>query len=157
MAQDTLPTDTNPPLPRRVFLAAGLAAVTAAAATGLAVWGNLGAPETETFQFSRGASFANGEEDRLRGALTLALNDDRYAVVISGHSGTEGDAQANLELSETRAEAARAIALDLGIDPGRVTAAALGGGAPLAQEQGESDRAYQSRLARVDVTFQVRR
>lgn len=148
--------DTTPKTPRRLFLAAGLAAVAAGGAVALGLLGQVTAPESDSFRFARGTSFAGGEEDRLRGYLRAAVVDDRIVVMILGHSGSSGNAAANLDLSEERATAARAIALDLGIEAGRITMSAMGGGAPLAREEGESDRAWQARLARVEIALQVR-
>lgn len=144
-------------LPRRAFVAAGLSAILAGTATSLAILGGLTETDGDSFQFSRGLSLANGEEDRLRGFLASALADERLHVTILGHTGDAGDAAANLSLSEARAELARAMAADLGFAPGRVTSRGVGGAAPLSKEDGESDRAHQSRLARVEVSLQMRR
>lgn len=148
--------DTTPKTPRRLFLAAGLAAVAASGAVGLALWGQVTAPGSDSFQFARGTSFATGEADRLRAYLAAATADDRITVVILGHSGSSGDPEANMALSLERANIARDIARDLGIEGARLRVSAMGGAAPLTQESGESDRAYQARLARVEVILQVR-
>lgn len=146
-----------PLLPRRVFLAATLSAVCAGGGAALAVLGGASNVETGSFQFTRGVSFAFGEEERLRGVLGRALKDERVHVTILGHTGSAGDPAANLVLSEQRAAIAEALARDLGIAPDRMTARGLGGASPLPKEDGEGDRAYQSRLARVDVSLQLRR
>ena len=143
--------------PRRAFVAAALSAVTAGAAIGLGMLGGLSRVETGVFAFSRGTSFANGDEDRLRSLLSRALADDHLHVTILGHTGQSGEASANLELSEARAELAQNMALDLGISGDRITARGVGGASPLGKTEGESDRAYQSRLARVEVSLQMRR
>lgn len=148
--------EREPGLPRRVFMAAGLAAIAAGGAAALGVLGQLTAPQAESFRFARGTGFASGEEARLRGFLADAAQDDRISVIITGHSGTSGDATANLELSTERAELAEALAREMGVDASRIRAAGAGGGNPLPQEAGESDRAWQSRLARVEVSLQVR-
>lgn len=147
----------GPIFPRRAILAAGLSALVAGGAVALAGLGAISQPERAQFQFSRGTAMATEEDVRLRGYLSKALADERLHVTILGHAGTAGDAAANLELSETRAQAIQAIALDLGLPSDRITASGLGGGAPLVQQAGEGDRAYQSRLARVEVALQVRR
>ena len=144
-------------MPRRAFIAAALSAITAGGAVGLAMWGGVDAPASESFQFSRGTAFQAGEEERLKAFLAQATLDDRIDITILGHSGTAGDAAANTELSQNRADVALEAAAALGIARGRVTAVGLGGASPLAQESGESDRAWQSRLARVEVSLQVRR
>jgi outer membrane protein OmpA-like peptidoglycan-associated protein len=149
--------ETEPRPPRRLFLAALLAAAAAGGATALAIFGSLTGATTETFRFSRGTTLGTGEEARLRGFLAAAAQDDRLAVVIIGHTGTQGDAQANIALSESRAEAVAGIARDMGIDARRIRASGAGGGAPAPREAGQSERAYETDLARADVTLQVRR
>lgn len=146
-----------PLFPRRAFLAAGLSAVLAGSGVALALFGGVSEVDADAFQFSRGVSLANGEEARLRGFLAAALPDERVHVTIVGHTGDAGDAAANLELSEERAAVALAMAQDMGFPPDRITSSGVGGASPLSKESGESDRAFQSRLARVEVSLQVRR
>lgn len=143
--------------PRRAFVAAVLSAAVAGGAVGLVSLGAVSGPATDSFRFSRGTAFASGEEARARGLLAQALKDDRTHLAIVGHTGSAGDPAANLALSQDRAEALAAIARDLGVPAAQLSVTGVGGGAPLAQNEGESDRAFQSRLARVDVTLQVRR
>lgn len=150
-------SDAEPRLPRRLFLAAGLSAVTTGAAVALGLLGAVSVPQTQSFAFSRGTNLASGEEARLRAFLAEATRDERIAVVITGHTGSQGDAAANLALSEERAQAVAAIATEMGVPPNAMTVAGVGGGAPLARADGQSDRAYQTALARADVTLQVRR
>ncbi len=159
MAQDVSRTlrDSEPRPPRRIFLAGLAAALAAGSATALATLGGLTGTTTDTFRFSRGTSLASGEDARLRGFLGAALEDERISVTIIGHSGTQGDAAANLTLSTQRAEAIAAIAREMGLPGGRVTVSGVGGGDPLPREDGQSDRAFESALARADVTLQVRR
>ena len=147
----------RPGLPRRVFLAAGLSAVTAAAGGGLYMLGAAMAPAGAVFQFTRGTGFAEGEELRLRGFLAEAAKDTRTIVVITGHTGDQGDAEANLALSTDRAERAATIAREIGVGEDQLRVSGVGGAAPLGREDGMSDRAYQALLARVEITLQVRR
>ncbi|MEO0381850.1 MAG: OmpA family protein [Pseudomonadota bacterium] len=147
----------GPALPRRVFLAAGLSAVFAGSAVALGLLGGLSRVHSETFQFSRGTSLAAGEEARLRALLVSALNDDRIHVTIIAHTGSTGDVAANQDLSDMRAEMGQSIARDMGLATNRITARGVGGGSPAAKQTGESDRAHQSRLARMEVALQMRR
>ncbi|MDJ1006405.1 MAG: OmpA family protein [Paracoccaceae bacterium] len=149
--------EREPPPPRRIFVAGLLAALLAGGTTALVSFGAVTAPDTETFRFSRGTVLAAGEEARLRGALAAAVADDRITVTVTGHSGTLGEAAANLALSEDRAERVRTIALDMGLAADRITASGVGGGAPLPREAGQSERAHEASLARVEVTLQRRR
>ncbi|MGR3468566.1 MAG: OmpA family protein [Shimia sp.] len=146
-----------PAFPRRTFLAAGLSALVAGGAVGLAwLWG-LSQVAARSFRFTRGTTLATGEAEALRGFLAPALTDDRLRVTILGHTGDQGDASANQTLSEARAALAADAAAALGIPRARITAQGLGGSAPLPRRDGESDRTYQARLARVDVSLQRRR
>ncbi|MEM1373128.1 MAG: OmpA family protein [Pseudomonadota bacterium] len=144
-------------MPRRAFVAALLSAACAAGAVALAVFGAVDAPHTETFQFSRGTTLQPGEAEQLEALLSAAALDDRIDVTIVGHSGTTGDGAANDALSVERAAVVLDAAAALGIARGRLNAIGLGGAQPLTQRDGEGDRAYQARLARVDVSLQVRR
>lgn len=149
---------TSPGLiPARALFAALLSALTAGAIAALIWLGALAQPQTESFAFSRGTGFADGEALRLRGYLAAAAQDATLSVVIVGHTGQNGDADANLALSEARAEAAGEIAADLGIAADRISLMGVAGGDPLPKQDGQSDRAYQSSLARVDITLQVQR
>lgn len=147
----------GPVFPRRAFVAAGISAILAAGVVAVGLPGLATKPKTQVFQFSRGTNFVQGHEEALRGFLAPALQDDRIAVVILGHTGSQGDADANQDLSDQRADVAREMALRLGIPAAQIHATGLGGSAPLAKGDDETDRAHQARLARVDVTLQVRR
>lgn len=151
------PANGLPLLPRRAFLAAGFSAATAALGAGALWMGLLGAPQTETFQFSRGTAFANGEALRLKAHLLPALQDDRIDVVIVGHTGQQGVSEANLDLSKARAAAAANLAVELGLPRARLTVRGVGAARPLTRADGQSERAFQSSLARVEVTLQARR
>lgn len=149
--------DISPRIPRRTLLAGMCSACVAGGAVYLATLGQVTAPDMQIFRFVRGVSLATGEEQRLRAYLLNALRDDRMNVVVVGHSGTSGDAVANQQLSEARAMFAADIAADLGIDSARIAFAGVGGSAPLARPEGITERAWQSELARVEITIQVRR
>ena len=146
-----------PLLPRRAVFAAFLSAICAGTTAALITIGNMSSVDSSPFQFARGTTFASGEESRLRGFLSSALSDNRIQITILAHTGSAGDEEANLSLSEERVAIARDIAIDLGISNDRITARGVGGSAPLSKREDESDRGYQSRLARLDVALQLRR
>lgn len=148
---------SSPVLPRRTFVVAGFSAVTAASFVSLGILGGFSRVQQGVFQFTRGLSFAAGQEARLRGLLSEALLDDRIHVTILGHTSDAGNVAANLQLSEERAALVREMAEDMGIDPDRITSNGIGSSAPLDRVDGESDRAFQLRLARVEVALQMRR
>lgn len=148
---------SQPILPRRAFVAAGLSAVLAGSAVSLGIVGGLSETERGVFQFSRGVSFANGSETQLNGLLSRALADERIHITVIGHSGTVGDPQANQKLSDERVDVVVAMIGKMGISPDRMTAQGVGGASALPKNEGESERAYQARLARVEVSLQMRR
>lgn len=146
-----------PLFPRRVFVAAGASALLAGSTVTLALMGNYSTVDTDTFLFIRGVTFGANEEDRLKAHLSPALADERIHVTILGHTGELGDPSANVALSKQRAELVRQIAVDLGISADRITSQGVGGMSPSSKLEDESDRAFQARLARVDVSLQLRR
>jgi len=150
-------TRSGPGLPRRAIFGAVLVAAALGAAAALGIAGAALKPASEDYVFSRGTGFATGEELRLKAQLSQLAADDRIVIRITGHSGTQGDEAANLKLSEDRAETARQVALEAGFPLRRIDwAGGVGGGDPLPREDGMGDRAYQSSLARVTLSWQVR-
>lgn len=148
---------TSPGLPRRAVIGAVLVAASLGAAAALGIAGAALMPAQEDYLFSRGTGFATGEEARLKARLADLAGDDRIVLRITGHSGTQGDEAANLALSEDRAEAARAVALAAGVPVRQIAwSGGVGGGAPLSRDNDVTDRAYQSSLARVTLSWQLR-
>lgn len=77
-----------------------------------------------------------------------------FRVLIKGHTSTQGDARANKELSEARAEAVkRYLSVTHDLDQNRARAVGYGGSKPLPRQPGESLRAYSYRLPRVELVL----
>jgi outer membrane protein OmpA-like peptidoglycan-associated protein/ABC-type taurine transport system substrate-binding protein len=77
-----------------------------------------------------------------------------YRLKIEGHTGTLGDANKNLGISESRGKwVKRYLVQTYNIDEDRIMTVGYGGTKPLKRKngQGEFDRAYQSKLPRVAV------
>lgn len=139
-------------LPRRFFLGAALSGISVASATALGIVGAGQQPTSESFRFSRGTSFAPDEESRMRTFLAGIAANDRLGLRITGHTGTAGDADANLALSVSRAQAAATAVAALGIPDSRlVFVGGLGGTAPRAKRADEGDREFERSLARVTI------
>jgi outer membrane protein OmpA-like peptidoglycan-associated protein len=87
--------------------------------------------------------------------LETALDDARLRpeqpIRIVGHTGTVGSLEAKRAQSEERALAIRQRMVAAGVPEARISTAALADQAPLAQQEGESRRAYERRLQRVEV------
>ncbi len=105
--------------------------------------------------------FASGSEQlTLDGKIQLDMAVEnikhypRFRIAIKGHTSTRGDENANRVLSKDRAEAVvRYLEITHNIDTNRIKAFGLGGDAPLQQLPGESFRAYQYRLPRVELVL----
>jgi len=75
-----------------------------------------------------------------------------FRVLVKGHTNRRGDPEANRELSRQRAEAVtRYLSVTYGIDANRMLAQGFGGDQPLPRQPGESNRAYDYRLQRVEM------
>ncbi len=109
-------------------------------------------PATYRVAFERGVSLDTATEAALSAAIEDALVRDDARIVVAGHTGTRGDADANLALSRQRAEAIAQRLRDAGIDPDRIESLGLGGREPLTRTPDESDRAFQRRLSRAVIT-----
>ncbi len=76
-----------------------------------------------------------------------------YRIIIRGHTGPGGDEAANVALSLERAQAVQQYLKAVhGIDANRLLAVGLGSSQPPRRKPGESPRAYQYRLSRVEFT-----
>jgi len=77
-----------------------------------------------------------------------------FRLKIAGHTGTNGDAAENRQLSADRADSVlRYLNVTHTLDPNRMRILGYGGERPLARAPGETDRAYQYRLPRVEVAL----
>ncbi|MBI3552083.1 MAG: OmpA family protein [Elusimicrobia bacterium] len=75
-----------------------------------------------------------------------------FRVVIKGHTGLNGDPGANGLLSQERADAVRRyLTVAHGINEARLRGVGLGPTKPLPRAAGETDRAYNYRLPRVEL------
>jgi outer membrane protein OmpA-like peptidoglycan-associated protein len=73
---------------------------------------------------------------------------------VKGHTGSRGDSTANLKLSQARAETVkRYLAVTHGVNENRMRAVGFGGTRPLQRNPGETDRALQYRLPRVELSL----
>lgn len=75
-----------------------------------------------------------------------------FRVKIEGHTGAKGDPGENIKLSQNRADAVlRYLMVVYNVDRNRLHAIGMGGAEPLPKEPGESKRAYEYRLPRVEL------
>jgi outer membrane protein OmpA-like peptidoglycan-associated protein/ABC-type nitrate/sulfonate/bicarbonate transport system substrate-binding protein len=77
-----------------------------------------------------------------------------FRVLVRGHTGLNGDPEENKRLSADRAEAvARYMNVTYNVDLNRMRVVGLGATQPLARAAGETERAYQYRLPRVEISL----
>lgn len=77
-----------------------------------------------------------------------------FRILIKGHTGTRGDINENLRLSQERAESvARYLKVVYSVNQNRINAQGFGGTKPLKRQQGESRRAWSYRLPRVELVL----
>ena len=90
----------------------------------------------------------------LEKAIANLKHYPNFRVLVKGHTGVRGDASANRVLSQKRAEAvANFLVTQYGADIDRFRPIGLGSAEPLPQKPGESFRAYNYRLPRVELVL----
>jgi len=106
--------------------------------------------ENVTFQSGIGRLDNDGEGTVDNVAQKLIHNYPDYRVLIAGHTGY-GDAEANLILSQERADIVRQQLIAVyNIDEDRILAKGFGAERPPKRKDGESERAYRLRMQRVE-------
>jgi outer membrane protein OmpA-like peptidoglycan-associated protein/ABC-type taurine transport system substrate-binding protein len=104
-----------------------------------------------TFQSGTSNLSLEGKEELDKAAKNLA-HYPNYRVVIEGHTPFKGDPEMNKNLSQERADAVkRYFMVTHGTDERRIKTIGKGGDSPLPRFEGESDRAYNYRLPRVEL------
>ncbi|MFA6158825.1 MAG: phosphate ABC transporter substrate-binding/OmpA family protein [Candidatus Paceibacterota bacterium] len=123
-----------------------------------AQWASLrevGTLKIEPIVFQTGTSdlLLEGKED-LDKIVARLKHYPTFRILVKGHTSMRGDPEANGALSLDRASAAaRYLQVTYGIDPHRIRSLGLGGTKPLPREPGESGRAYDYRLPRVELSL----
>jgi len=112
----------------------------------------VGTLRMDPVEFSRGtASLDDSGRMALNSVAEKLSHYPHYRLMVKGHTGIDGDADANLELSKRRAEAVLDYFVStFSIDPNRIRALGFGASQPLPRLPDEPDRAYNYRLPRVE-------
>jgi outer membrane protein OmpA-like peptidoglycan-associated protein len=110
--------------------------------------------EPITFQSGSAKLSTAGETQVDKIAELLVNNYPDYRIVVRGHTARGADEEANIRLSQDRAEAVkqRLIAVR-GISPNRVKAEGIGSSQPPQKRPDENQRQYQYRIPRVEFTL----
>ncbi|WP_027670984.1 phosphate ABC transporter substrate-binding/OmpA family protein [Rheinheimera baltica] len=128
------------------------------AALSAAQWQNMrevGTLKLRAINFSSGSDVLSlDDKTRLDEIAATLSHYPHFYIDIRGHSGVRGDAAANRQLSQDRADAvARYLELTHSFAINRMRAQGVGGEQPLARQPGESERSYFYRLPRVELIF----
>lgn len=115
----------------------------------------IGTLRVRPIAFQSGTSYLSLEgKAEVDKAVRQLKHYPNFRVVIKGHTGLRGDSEANKQLSQERAESvARYIEITYSVDIDRLRAVGFGANKPLAKKQGESNRAYNYRLPRVELNL----
>ncbi len=109
-----------------------------------------------TILFENGTAMQSDAMQHLKAIEAAMLDNPDYTAVITGHTGTLGKAEVNLDLSEARADSVASALREAGINPDRVTALGVGAAEPSDRREDEGQISYQKRLSRATVSLRVR-
>jgi outer membrane protein OmpA-like peptidoglycan-associated protein len=77
-----------------------------------------------------------------------------FRILVKGHTGLRGDPAANKKLSRERAGAVKnKLVKSYGVDPNRIKVIGMASAEPLERKDNESERAFNTRLKRVELMF----
>lgn len=94
------------------------------------------------------AQLVEGGRSSLEEVVDLLQTEPDKKIRVEGHTDSRGDSDANLKLSEQRAQAVREALISLGVASDRITATGMGEDFPISSNEDEAGRA---RNRRVDV------
>lgn len=100
-----------------------------------------------------GVNFASGSAELLPESVDVLLElaftlqeDPSRRIEVRGHTDSTGNPVINLDLSQRRAQAVRDALIEMGIDPGRITAVGYGQEFPIADNGTREGRARNRRV-----------
>jgi outer membrane protein OmpA-like peptidoglycan-associated protein len=106
-----------------------------------------------TVKFDIGTTLEDSAEAAIDAAVSRLASDPNAVVVVTGHTGTAGDLQANQALSESRAEAVADRLRSNGVNEDRIITLGAAGQLPSPREDGMGDAAYERSLPRAVITI----
>ena len=115
----------------------------------------VGSLKNREISFSSGTSVLSlADKEQIDSLINDLVHYPNFRVEVRGHTGLRGDSDANLALSQERADAVvRYVDIAHELAPNRIRAIGFGGTRPLEKRPGESNRAYSYRLPRVEIAL----
>lgn len=101
--------------------------------------------------FEVGTRTSDAADATIAAVADAALDAPSSVVVVTGHTGPEGDPEANLDLSRDRAEVIAEALRAAGLPADRIVVRGAGGAAPPAVEEGESAASLARRAKRAEI------
>ncbi len=94
----------------------------------------VGALNLAIINFETGSAQITPDNQELLGKAAAAIKNAPAGtrIQVAGHTDSTGDPQANMQLSQQRAESVRAALVEIGVDPGMLTAQGYGDTKPIA-------------------------
>lgn len=105
-------------------------------------------------KFTKNSELRQSSKEAIDDIATKLKHYPNFRIKVYGHTGTLGDQDKKLSVSQERAEwVKRYLQITYNIDEDRIRAIGLGGSKPikLKRNENEHSRAYQSKLSRVEV------
>lgn len=115
--------------------------------------GELERPAHHRIAFSHGITPDASFDNLLPGILSDQHLRGDSRLVVTGHTGTRGEEEANRQLSRDRAELIAGRLVKEGVPQETILTLGVGGSQPLERREDESERSYQRRLPRVDIVI----
>lgn len=104
-------------------------------------------------QFENGKSAIKSSSSTILDQIAQTFIDNpSFIIEVQGHTDNVGNEQANIELSDKRANAVRDYLINKGVDPNRLTAKGYGPANPIADNATKEGRA-KNRRVEFDITF----
>ena len=92
------------------------------------------------------AQLVEGGRSSLEEVVDLLQTEPDKKIRVEGHTDSQGDAEANLQLSAQRADAVREALISLGVSSDRISSLGMGEDFPIASNDDEAGRAQNRRV-----------
>lgn len=114
-------------------------------------------PPKSILHFDVGTQIAEDDTAKIAAISDMLLDTPTHVAIITGHTGPDGDPQANARLSQARAKVVRDALIETGIAADRIITRGAGGTMPVEARNGETSASAAARMKRAVVRITERR